>query len=296
MRIDAHQHYWKLDRGDYGWLTPESGPIYRDYLPPDLKPHLDQCGIGRTVAVQAAPTVDETRFLLSLADQWGSIAGVVGWLDLESSTFERDLEELCAHPKFKGIRPMIQDLPKDDWIIQPRVLDALKFVAEKGIAFDFLTYPRHLPLVVQVLEQVPGLRSVIDHISKPPIARGQLQPWADRLKEVAMHPNVYCKLSGMITEADHKNWKPEDLKPFVDHALEVFGPERVMYGSDWPVCLLAGSYEQVYRTLANLLEGRLDAAEEAAVFGGNAARFYRLYNPGAKTSGNDAPVAGGNAS
>lgn len=276
MRIDAHQHYWVVSRGDYGWLTPASGILYRDYLPKDLKPHLEREGIDRTIVVQAAPTVAETRFLLELAETEPTIAGVVGWLDMEDEGFADALAQFMAHPKFCGIRPMIQDLPDDDWMLRPAVQRAFKELERVGCPFDFLTYPRHLPRVVRVLEAFPNLRCVIDHLSKPPIRTGQLEPWRTDLARVAAFPNVWCKLSGMVTEADHARWTPADLAPYARHAVEVFGWERVMFGSDWPVCLLAAEYGQVVAALREVLGDALTPEREGKLFGENAARFYGI--------------------
>lgn len=276
MRVDAHQHYWKIDRGDYGWLTPAAGLLYQDYLPADLKPILDREGIDQTVAVQAAPSEAETRFLLELAEREETIAGVVGWLDMEAGDFEARLDAMLRHPKFKGIRPMIQDHPDDAWMLRPAVQRAFRALEERDVPFDFLTYTRHLPYVLTVVEKHPRLRCVIDHLSKPPIRSGETRPWAEWMRRIAGHPNVYCKLSGMVTEADHRAWTPRGLEPYVDHVLEVFGPRRLMYGSDWPVCLLAAEYEQVIGTMRDLLADRVGAEDERAIFGGTAIRFYGL--------------------
>ncbi|HEX6972075.1 MAG TPA: amidohydrolase family protein [Limnochordia bacterium] len=276
MRIDAHQHFWRLDRGDYGWLTPEHGVLYRDYLPDDLRPHLQHHRIDRTILVQAAPTVAETEFLLSLADQEPFIGGVVGWVDLEAPDLPAELDRLARHPKFVGVRPMLQDLADDRWIRRPAVRDALALLEERGIRLDLLTFPRHLPYVLEMLAERPGLFAVIDHLSKPDIRHRQLEPWRSLIREAAAFERVFCKLSGMVTEADHAHWRPDDLKPYVDHVFEVFGPDRVMFGSDWPVCLLAAEYDQVVDALRQALGPRLDPDVERRVFGLNAARFYGI--------------------
>ena len=276
MRIDSHQHFWKASRGDYHWMSPAVGVLYRDYLPADLQPLLKKNKIDKTILVQAAQTKEETDFLLELAAQHDFIAGVIGWLDMESPAFPRELERYSQNPRFLGIRPMLQDIPEDDWILRPRVLQSLKLVAERDMPFEFLTYTRHLPYVLTVLESVPGLRAVVDHISKPEIKNRKLDRWGTLMTRVAKHQNVYCKLSGMITEADHKTWTPDDLRPYVEHVLNSFGVERVMFGSDWPVCLLAGSYDQVAAALKAVLKPHLDKRGETAVFGDNAARFYKL--------------------
>lgn len=278
MRIDSHQHFWKAARGDYHWMSPAVAVLCRDYLPEDLQPWLVKNRIDKTILVQAAQTKAETDFLLDLAQKHDFIAGVVGWLDMDSSNFAEELELYAKKPKFLGIRPMLQDITDDAWILRPRVLESLKLIAGRDMPFEFLTYARHLPRVLKVLEMVPNLRAVLDHLSKPDIKNRKLDPWRNLMAEVAKHPNVRCKLSGMITEADHKSWTAEDLRPYVEHVLECFGFARVMFGSDWPVCHLAGSYDQVIGALQTVVKPHLDEEErrEANVFGDNAQRFYNL--------------------
>lgn len=276
MRIDSHQHFWKASRGDYHWMSPAVLALCRDYLPSDLRPLLKKNKIDKTILVQAAQTKAETDFLLELAAQNDFIAGVIGWLDMDSPDFPRELEIYSKKPKFLGIRPMLQDLPDDEWILRPHVIQALRWIVDRDMPFEFLTYTRHLPHVLTVLEKVPGLRAVIDHVSKPEIKNRKLDPWRSLMARIAGHPNVCCKLSGMITEADHKTWTPDDLRPYVEHVLDSFGAERVMFGSDWPVCVLAGSYDQVTAALQAVVKPHLNKQDEIAVFGGNAARFYKL--------------------
>ncbi|MEK8127561.1 amidohydrolase family protein [Paenibacillus filicis] len=276
MRIDAHQHYWKVERGDYGWLTPEQGILYRDYGPDELCPELAQQQMERTIVVQAAPTVGETRYLLELCEREESLAGVVGWVDLEDDGVERLLDELARSPYFKGVRPMLQDLEDDAYILRSQVLRSLSLLAERGLTLDILVRPRHLPYVAEMLERVPELAAVVDHIAKPAIAGGELEPWLSGLEKVASHPQVFCKLSGLVTEADLAHWTDADIRPYVTEVCRLFGPERLMFGSDWPVCLLAASYGEVAALLERLLPDSWGEAERAAVFGGNAARFYRI--------------------
>lgn len=280
MRIDCHQHFWKVERGDYHWMAPAVPVLYRDYLPANLRPSLLKHRIDKTVLVQAAQTVAETDFLLELAANDDSIAGVVGWLDMDDPQFARHFEQYRKNPKFIGLRPMLQDIPEDGWILRPRVLAALRVTGVYDFPFEFLTFPRHLPFVRQVLEIVPGLRGVIDHISKPDIRAGKLEPWKQWIADLARFPNLNCKLSGMITEADHAHWTVNDLRPYVDHVVDCFGFDRVMFGSDWPVCLQAGSYDRVIGVLEEILSPRLNEAASRKVFGENAARFYKLH-PGA---------------
>lgn len=281
MRVDAHQHYWQLARGDYFWMTPDMTVLYQDYQPDDLAPHLAAHDIAKTVLVQAADTVAETEYLLELASHHDSIAGVVGWLDMESPYFERELLRLNEHPKFVGIRPMIQDLEDDRWMLRRKVRRNFRLLAEHDVAYDFLTHPRHLNCALEIIRTTPGLRCVIDHISKPHIKDGILDPWRDDLAAIAKHDNVYCKFSGLVTEADHANWTLEDLRPYAEHVVACFGLERLLFGSDWPVCQLAASYDQVIDAAEQLLEPHFlaspdPAASRAAVFGGNASNFYKL--------------------
>ena len=275
--IDAHQHFWQLDQPfDYGWLdAPDKQPIRRDYLPVDLKPHLEATGIDNSVFVQTQHNVEENRWVLQLAEENDFIAGVVGWVDLASEECEDQLLEFKDHPKFVGIRHITQDEPDDDFIVRPEVIRGLQVLEKHRIPFDLLFYTKHLKHAVTLSNELPELPMVIDHLSKPEIAAGRIDEWRVDLQAAAKFPNVFCKLSGMITEADWSNWQPGDLKPYVDVALEAFGPQRCMYGSDWPVCELAGSYEQQHAALVECLGG-LSESETAQIFGTTASAFYGL--------------------
>jgi L-fuconolactonase len=273
VRVDAHQHFWRWSKG---WFSRPAPVLSRDYLPEDLQPILQAQGVDKTVVVQTSPMVAESDFLLELAETSKFIGGVVGWLDLESPEFPDQLERYSQNRYFVAVRPMLQGLPEDDWILRPRVLESLSLIAQTGLAFDFLTLTRHLPYVLQVLEKLPHLRAVMDHLSKPEIKAQVMQPWQELMREVSLHRNVYCKLSGMMTEADPRNWNLEQLRPYAHHIMEHFGVERVMFGSDWPVCLLAASYEEVVVTTQTLVRESLGKDAETAVFGDNATRFYRL--------------------
>jgi L-fuconolactonase len=272
MLVDGHQHFWQWSKG---WFSRPEVLLSRDYLPKDLGPILNAHGIHKTVVVQTSPTTSETDFLLELAETSDFIGGVVGWLDLESPQFPVELERYRRKPHFVGVRPMLESLP-DDWIRRPRVLDSLSLIAHNGVAFDFLAHTRHLPNIQKVLDRIPTLRAVVDHVAKPEIKVGRMHPWQELIREVALHQNVYCKLSGMVTEADNTSWDVEQLRPYADHVMEEFGTQRLMFGSDWPVCLLAASYEKVLSTTRSLVASRLGTAAEDSVFGGNAARFYHL--------------------
>ncbi|MDH4247168.1 MAG: amidohydrolase family protein [Deltaproteobacteria bacterium] len=274
-RIDSHQHFWKVSRGDYHWMTPDMTVLRRDYLPEQLQPDLNREAIGYTVLVQAAPTEAEGEFLLELAQRHAFIAGVVVWLDMEQPDFPERLATWARRPKFVGVRPMIESHPDEAWMLRPTVQAAFQALETSGTCFDFLIQPRHLLPALTVLERFPRLRAVVDHIAKPDIRSGQWHPWCDLMARVAEHRSVYCKLSGMITEADHHLWKPEQLRPYLTQVVSRFSLERVMFGSDWPVCLLAGDYSRVIQALREAL-GALSPAQEQAVFGGNAAAFYRL--------------------
>jgi L-fuconolactonase len=273
MYVDSHQHFWQWSKG---WFCRPEPVLSRDYLPPDLSPILKAHGIEKTVVVQTTPAVAETDFLLELAETSGFIGGVVGWLDLESPQFADAIERYRRKPCFVAVRPMLECLPEDDWILRPRVMESVALIAQADIGFEFLVYPRHLPYVAKVLERVPNLRAVIDHLAKPEIRAHRLQPWREFMREVALHPNVCCKLSGMVTEADYQGWNLAHLRPYAGHVMQLFGAERVMFGSDWPVCLLAASYEQVWSVTRTLVTECLGTEAEEAVFGRNAARFYRL--------------------
>ena len=277
MVIDAHQHFWQLDLPfEYDWLKLDvHKPICKSYLPADLQPHLNACGIDKSVFVQTQHNVDENRWVLKLAEQNDFIAGVVGWVDLASEECEAQLDEFKDHPKFVGIRHVVQDEPDDNFIVRPDVLRGLKVLQKHQVPYDLLFYTKHLKHAVALGRQLPELPMVIDHLSKPKIKDQIVEGWQHDLQAAAKFPNIYCKLSGMITEADWQNWKPADLKPFVETALEAFGPERCMYGSDWPVCELAGSYEQVFNALKEVL-GPISETESAAIFGGTAQKFYGL--------------------
>jgi L-fuconolactonase len=275
MRIDAHQHYWDLTRNDYDWLTPELGVLYRNYLPEVLLPLLQANNISKTIVVQAAPTVAETEFLLQLSADNESIIGVVGWLDMTSAHFEQQLLQFMQKDKFIGIRPMLQDLDADD-VLQPAMLKSFSILEKYDFPIDLLVRPKHLPAILKVMKQVPKLRAVIDHLAKPDIKNGVREPWESQISALAEYPNVYCKCSGMVTEADWQRWKREDFRLYIDHCIENFGAERLLFGSDWPVCLLAAQYEEVYQLILDLLPDYYGDEERDLLFGLNALRFYKI--------------------
>ncbi len=276
MRIDAHQHFWKLDRGDYDWLSPDHRVLYRDFHPEHLVPHLRKNGIDGTILVQAAATLEETDYLLSLSDRSEYIAGVVGWLDLSDPAYIRHFERFRRHPKFVGFRIMIQDMEKPEAVLEPDFVAALNHFAANGFPVDLLVLADQLPVLIELLRRVPGLRGVVDHLAKPRIVAGELHPWAEHIRELSLHPNLFCKLSGMVTEADHRAWRSDDLVPYVRHVLDCFGIGRVMFGSDWPVCLLAAEYDQVIEGLERALPAAMTEADKRKLYGENAKAFYNV--------------------
>lgn len=272
MRIDSHQHFWTLARGDYGWLTEKLAPIYRDYGPDDLTPHLARNGIDKTIIVQAAPTVAETQFMLAIAAKTGFVAGVVGWVDFTAPDSSQTIAKLAADPLLVGLRPMIHDIPDDDWMLRGDLAPAFHALIEHGLVFDALVQPRHLPRLKQLVERYPSLPVVMDHAAKPFIRERQLDPWRTEIAAIAAQPSTVCKMSGMATEAS-QDWNAADLKPYVDHLLEVFGPGRLLWGSDWPVLNLAGGYSRWVEATGILLQD-LREHDRDAILGGNAAEIY----------------------
>ena len=275
--IDAHQHFWQPGRGDYDWMPMDNATLARPYGPADLKPHLDAAGVAATVLVQAAATVNETEYMLGIADATDFVAGVAGWIDFENRDHRHHLNRLANVPKFKGVRPMIQDIADDDWMLRTDVQWAFQALADLDLTFDALGFPRHLANFLTILTRYPNLRVVIDHCMKPDIAghgADAFRHWADGIARIADETGAYCKLSGLVTEAG-ADWTVENLRPYAAHVLDVFGPGRVMWGSDWPVCRLRGEYGD-WRAAAETLTGDLSAGDRARVFGGTAAAFYRI--------------------
>lgn len=276
MQIDAHQHFWNPARGDYDWM-PKGDPILdRVYTPADLTPILAQEGIDGTVLVQAAATVEESEYMLGIADATPYVKGVVGWVDFEKPSDLRQLQRLAGHPKFKGVRPMIQDIPDDAWMLRPDVQWGFKAVCDLDLTFDALGFPRHLGPFLTVLKRYPAMRVVVDHCMKPQIEKDPagFAIWADGMARIAGETSAFCKFSALITEASAA-WTVADLAPYAAHVLRVFGPDRVMWGSDWPVCRLRASYG-TWRAAAKTLTEGLSETARARVFGGTAKAFYRL--------------------
>lgn len=274
MKIDSHQHFWSYDPEQYPWIKPE-WRIKRSFLPADLRPLLDSAGLDGCVAVQARQSLEESRWLLQLADQNPMIKGVVGWVDLRSEEVARQLEPFASHSKFVGVRHVVQDEPDDNFMLRPEFLRGVRRLKEFDLTYDILIFPKQLPAAIALVRQFPEQPFVLDHIAKPLIRDGVLEPWREQMRELAQHPNVLCKISGLVTEAKWDGWKPADFRPYLDVVLEAFGTKRILYGSDWPVCLLAGEYAQVF-DLARHYVAMLSESEQAAFFGENAAGFYGL--------------------
>jgi L-fuconolactonase len=272
MLIDSHQHFWRIGRGDYGWLGPDLAPLYRDFEPKDLHPLLDRHGIARSILVQAAPTVAETEFMLETAAATSFVAGVVGWVEFTAPNALEIMTRLSADPLIVGFRPMVQDIPDDDWLVRPDLSAAFRAMIDRGLVFDALVLPRHLSRLLVVADRYPELTIVIDHGAKPAIRDGNLDPWRADMAAAAARPNIVCKLSGLVTEA-RQDWSVDHLRPYVRHLLEVFGPERLLWGSDWPVVNLAGGYD-LWRDATQQLIAALSQPERQAVLGGTAARVY----------------------
>jgi L-fucono-1,5-lactonase len=270
--VDAHQHFWSLSRGDYGWLTPELGSIYRDFGPTDLAPLLKAAGVDRTVLVQAAPTEGETRYLLDIAAATPYVAAVVGWVDLATRDAPDRLAALAANARLRGVRPMLQDLPDPAWILGHELRPGLAAMAELDLRFDALVKPQHLRPLLTFLDQNPDLAVVIDHGAKPAIRSGMLDTWARDMREIARETSASCKLSGLVTEAN-ADWRMGDLEYCMLHLLDCFGPDRLMWGSDWPVVELAGGYRR-WHDAAHACLSTLSTVQRERIFGANAARFY----------------------
>ncbi len=275
MRIDAHQHFWIYNPQEYDWIDDSMAVIRRDFLPQDLQPELQRNGFDGSVAVQASQTLEETRRLLELAARSPRILGVVGWVDLCSPNVRSQLEEFSKHPKLVGVRHVVQSEPDDRFLLRDDFVRGISMLEEFDLAYDILIYTKHLPVAAEFVEHFPKHRFVLDHLAKPPIKTGEIDTWAEGIRRMATFPNVWAKLSGLVTEADWRRWTPEDLTPYLDVAFEAFGPERLMIGSDWPVCLVASSYARTMDIVKSYLQNFPADAREA-VLGENARRFWKL--------------------
>lgn len=276
LRIDSHQHFWRLARGDYEWMSPALKAIYRDFEPEDLQHWLEACGVQKTVVVQAAATVDETEFLLQLADENDWIAGVVGWVDMESPGAVATLERMRAHPKFAGVRPMIQDIPDPAWMLRAELMPVFEWLEATQLAFDALVKPVHLKHLAELLARHPNLKTVIDHGGKPNIREQQFDGWAKDIAWLANNTQARCKLSGLLTEAAAGSGDAE-LSPYIEHLLQCFGPARLMWGSDWPVINLASDYGR-WMSLCERALAVLPEPDRRKIWRDNAIAFYNLTN------------------
>ena len=275
MKIDAHQHFWQYTPEEYGWIGPQMALLQQDHLPGDLAPLLQTTGVAGTVAVQARQSLEETAWLLALSDQHPIIKGVVGWVDLCSPDIQAQLERFCAHPRFRGVRHVVQDEIDDRFMLRSDFGQGIAALRDYGLTYDILIYPRHLAAARELVAQFPDQPFVLDHLAKPPIKNGLISPWAQEIRHLAALPNVTCKISGMVTEASLDRWQPADLWPYMDTVFEAFGAQRIMFGSDWPVCRVAATYPQVVEIVSDYVD-KLSEDEQAAVWGGTAAQFYGL--------------------
>lgn len=273
MRIDSHQHFWRYNAARDTWITDEMSVLKRDFLPRDLLPVLEANGLDGCVAVQADQSEQETRFLLDLAEQHSEIIGVVGWVDLCAPDVADRLAHFSQFPRLCGFRHVVQAEPDDRFMLRDDFQRGIAELHPFGFTYDILIYPRQLPAAIELVSRFPRQMFVVDHIAKPPIRSGELQPWSERMTELARHPNVHCKVSGMVTEADWYNWKPEHFRIYLDVVFTTFGPSRLMFGSDWPVCLLAASYREVKELLFSYTSVLPQAQEK--IFGLNAKEFYQ---------------------
>ncbi|MEO8428027.1 MAG: amidohydrolase family protein [Verrucomicrobiota bacterium] len=273
MMIDAHQHFWVFDPTKYPWINDELRKLRRDFLPADLERELAATKLDSSIAVQARQTLEESRWLLTLADHSPSVKGVVGWVDLQSDRVDEQLVELTKHSKFVGVRHVVQDEADDEFMLRPDFLRGLGGLKQFNLTYDLLTFPKHLRVARKVVERFPEQKFVLDHISKPFIRAGTISPWDRDIRELAKCKNVWCKVSGMVTEANWNQWKQSDFRPYLDVVFEAFGEDRLMFGSDWPVCLVAGRYEDVLGIVRDYIQP-LPETSRQKILGTNAARFY----------------------
>jgi L-fuconolactonase len=273
MRIDAHQHFWMYSPAQYGWISEQMPELKRDFLPKHLKPLLAGQLLDGSIVVQARQDLDETRWLLELADENDFIKGVVGWVDLCSPDLPAQLERFAANGKLVGVRHIVQAEADDEFMLRPEFQRGIGRLAEHGLTYDLLLYPRHLPVAVKVVREFPEQRFVLDHIAKPAIADGLMDPWQQDIRELAQFDNVFCKLSGMVTEGRWKEWTAQNFRPYLDAVCGAFGKGRLMIGSDWPVCTLSGSYEETMGIVMDYVRQSMPD-ETDDIFGGSCMRFY----------------------
>lgn len=273
MIVDAHQHFWRYQPREYAWIDDRMTALRRDFLPADLLPHLEQAGVDATIAVQTQHSIGETEWLLQLAGAHPFIAGVVGWVDLQADDVEAQLAQLRARGPLSGIRHIVQGEPDDRFLLGAAFGRGIAALGQAGLPYDILIYPRHLAVAAEFAGRFPAQTFVLDHLAKPEIRIGAIDAWAADLRRLAAAPNVWCKLSGLMTEADWAAWTPAQIEPYLDVAFECFGAGRLMAGSDWPVCTLAADYSRTMTVVRDYL-GRFTSAEREAVLGGNARTVY----------------------
>ena len=275
MRIDSHHHFWNYSVEEYGWIDDSMQTLRRDFLPADLQQEILRVGIDGVVSVQARQTLEETEWLLGFAESHEFIKGVVGWVPLRDANVREPLEKLTSHSKLKAVRHVVQDEPDDEFLLRAPFNEGISLLHGLGLVYDILIFERHLPAAIQFVDRHPNQTFVLDHIAKPQIDKHLLEPWAQNIRELAKRPHVFCKVSGMVTEADFNSWSPEQLQPYWDIVLEAFGPSRLMFGTDWPVCLAACEYGRWLHIVEDFAS-ELTAGEQAALFGNTAIAAYRL--------------------
>jgi L-fuconolactonase len=272
MRLDAHQHFWRYSPTEHTWMTGQMQALKQDFLPYDLKPLLDAIQFDGSIAVQARQTLEETRWLLELAEQYRFIKGVVGWVDLRSDWLPEQLERFAQHPKLVGVRHVLHDEPDDNFMLLPEFRRGIAQLLDFNLTYDLLLFPKHLQAAAQLAKEFPQQPFVLDHIAKPRIGHRLLSPWKEDLHQLATFPNVFCKLSGMVTETNWKQWRPVDFHPYLDVVFEAFGPTRLMIGSDWPVCTLSAEYAPMMKIVMDYVPKE----SQSAILGDNCARFYQI--------------------
>jgi L-fuconolactonase len=275
MNIDSHQHFWRYDAVRDAWITEAMAILQRDFLPEHLAVELTANAMDASVAVQADQSETETMFLLDLAEKDKRIAGVVGWVDLRSPHLAQRLQHFSHFSKLRGFRHIAQAEPDDRFLVREDFVRGVAQLRTFGFTYDILVYPKQLPAAIELVTRLPEQRFVIDHLAKPEIKSGKTEPWATYMRKIAQHKNVFCKVSGLVTEGDWKHWKADDFRPYLDVVFDAFGPDRLMFGSDWPVCLLAGTYRQVKQLVETYVKD-FSQADREKIFGGNAALFYGL--------------------
>jgi L-fuconolactonase len=273
LKLDSHQHFWKYSDAEYGWI--DDNTLRRDFLPDDLHKELKSAGIDGSISVQARQTTGETEWLLSLAEQNSFLRGVVGWVPLTSPSVEGDIEKYASHRKLKAVRHVVQDEKDDRYILRPDFNAGVALLDKHGLAYDILIFEKHLPYAIQFVDKHPNQRFILDHIAKPRIREGAVQPWRDNLREMAKRPNVWCKVSGVVTEADHQKWTEAQVRFYIDAAIDAFTPKRIMFGTDWPVCTTATTYKN-WTELMRRATKNLSPSERDSIFGGAAAAAYRI--------------------